>query len=56
MNMNVFAKFDKITQMIVQDIKETKHYGHTVGRTMRKHYTLSQTQFAGGIMKSVVWC
>ena len=31
--MNVFAKFDNIPSMILQDIKETKRYGHTVGRT-----------------------
>ena len=31
--MNVFAKFDEIPSMILQDIKETKRYGHTVGRT-----------------------
>ena len=31
--MNVFAKFDEILSMILQDIKETKRYGHTVGRT-----------------------
>ena len=31
--MNVFAKFDEIPSMILQDIKETKHYGHTVGRS-----------------------
>ena len=31
--MNVFAKFDKIPSMILQDIKETKRYGHTHGRT-----------------------
>ena len=29
--MNVFAKFDEIPSMILQDIKETKHYGHMVG-------------------------
>ena len=29
--MNVFAKFDEIPSMILQDIKETKHYGRTVG-------------------------
>ena len=29
--MNVFAKFDEIPSMILQDIKETKRYGHTVG-------------------------
>ena len=29
--MNVFAKFDEIPSMILQDIKETKRYGNTVG-------------------------
>ena len=29
--MNMFAKFDEIPSMILQDIKETKRYGHTVG-------------------------
>ena len=29
----MFAKFDEIPSMILQDIKETKHYGRTVGRT-----------------------
>ena len=33
--MNEFAKFDEISSMILQDIKETKRYGHTVGRTFR---------------------
>ena len=31
-HMKVFAKFDEIPSMILQDIKETKHYGHMVGR------------------------
>ena len=31
--MNVFAKFDEIPSMILQDIKETKRYGRTVGRS-----------------------
>ena len=31
--MKVFAKFDEIPSMILQDIKETKRYGHTVGRS-----------------------
>ena len=31
--MNVFAKFDEIPSMILQDIKETKRYGHTDGRS-----------------------
>ena len=33
MYCNVFAKFDEIPSMILQDIKETKRYGHTVGRS-----------------------
>ena len=32
-HMNVFAKFDEILSIILQDIKETKRYGRTVGRT-----------------------
>ena len=31
--MNVFAKFDEIPSMILQNIMETKRYGRTVGRT-----------------------
>ena len=27
--MNVFAKFEEIPSMTLQDIKETKRYGHT---------------------------
>ena len=27
--MKVFAKFDEIPSMTLQDIKETKRYGHT---------------------------
>ena len=30
--MNVFAKFDEIPSMILQDIKETKRNGHTDDR------------------------
>ena len=32
--MNVFAKFDEIPSMILEVIKETKRYRHTVGRTV----------------------
>ena len=32
--MNVFAKSDEIPSMILQDIKETKRYGHTFGQTV----------------------
>ena len=52
--MNVFAKFDEIPSMILQDIKETKRYGRTVGRTTCKQYTLPQTQFAAGITKALI--
>ena len=31
--MNVFAKFDEIPSMILEVIKETKRYGHTVSRS-----------------------
>ena len=60
--MKVFAKFDEIPSKTLQDIKETKRYGHTFvclfvrsfgrtdGRTTVKQYTLPQTQFAGGII------
>ena len=33
MHMNVFGKFDEIPSMILQDVKETKRYGHTFVRT-----------------------
>ena len=32
--MNVFAKSDEIPSMILQDIKETKCYGHTDVKTV----------------------
>ena len=31
--INMFAKFDEIPAMTLQDIKETKRYGLTQGRT-----------------------
>ena len=31
--MNMFARFDENPAMTLQDIKETKHYGRTDGRT-----------------------
>ena len=31
--MNMFAKFDEIPSMILQDVKETKRYGSTDGRS-----------------------
>ena len=34
MHINVFAKFHEIPLMILQDVKETKRYGHTFGRSV----------------------
>ena len=31
--MNVFAKFDEIPSQTLQDIKKTKHHGHTFVRS-----------------------
>ena len=36
--MNVFAKFDEIPSMILQDIKETKRYGNMVGRSFGRTF------------------
>ena len=53
--MNMFARFDENQAMNLQDIKETKRYGRTDGRThgrtdnMKTVYPL-QTKFAGGII------
>ena len=50
--MNVFAKFDEIPSMILQDIKETKHNGHMDGwkdgRTdVKTVYPPTNTVFGG---------
>ena len=43
--MNVFAKFDEILSMILQDIKETKCYGHKKFRTKKRFgYTVGQSE------------
>ena len=36
--MNVFAKFDEIPSMLLQDIKETKRYGHTFVRSFVRSF------------------
>ena len=36
--MNVFGKFDEIPSMILQDIKETKRYGHTFVRSFVRSF------------------
>ena len=47
----MFARFNENPAMILQDIKETKCYGRTDGRTdnVKTVYPL-QTKFAGGII------
>ena len=55
--MNVFAKFDEIPSMILEVIKETKRYGHTVGRSfvrtdnVKTVYPPTNTVCGGGIIK-----
>ena len=55
--MNMFARFDENPAMILQDIKKTKRYGWTDGRTHGrtrartdnvKTVYPAQTKFAGG--------
>ena len=48
--MNMFARFNENPAMTLQDIKETKRYGRTDGRTdnVKTVYPL-QKKFAGGI-------
>ena len=58
--MNMFARFNENPAMTLQDIKETKRYGRTDGRThvrtdgrtdnVKTVYPL-QTKFAGGIIR-----
>ena len=36
--MTVFAKFDEIPSMTLQDIKETKRYGHTFVRSFVRSF------------------
>ena len=65
--MNMFARFDENPAMTLQDIKETKRYGRTDGRTHGRTHAHTdprththdnvktvyppQTKFAGGIKK-----
>ena len=57
--MNMFAKFDETPSMILQDIKETKHYGRTVGlpdvRTdnVKTVYPHTNTVCGGGIINEL---
>ena len=52
--MTMFARFDENPAMTLQDIKETKRYGRTHGRTQARTDNMKtvyppQTKFAGGI-------
>ena len=47
----MFARFDENPSIALQDIKETKRYGRTDGRTDNvKTVYRPQTKFAGGII------
>ena len=47
--MNMFARFDENPAMTLQDIKETKHYGRTDGRTDTQcENRLPTTKLGGG--------
>ena len=49
--INMFARFDENPAMILQDIKETKHYERTDACTDNvKALYPPQTKFAGGII------
>ena len=51
--MNMFARYDENPAMTLKDIKETKRYGRTHGRTDNvKTVYPPQTKFAGGIKKA----
>ena len=59
--MNMFARFDENPAMTLQDIKETKRYGRTDGRTDAhtdnvKTVYPPQTKFAGGIITWMTIC
>ena len=54
--MNLFAKFDEIPSMILQDIKETKRYGQTDGRSFGRTDNVKTVypptnKVCGGIMR-----
>ena len=49
--MNMFARFDENPAMTLQDIKETKRYGRTEGRTdgQRENNIPTTNKVCGGI-------
>ena len=53
----MFARFDENPAMTLQDIKETKRYGRTHGRTDNvKTVYPPQTKCAGGIIIQILFC
>ena len=51
-DINVFARFDEIPTLLVENIKEEpKCHRRTERRADRKQYTPPQTQFAGDIIE-----
>ena len=50
----MFARFDENPAKTLQDIKKTKRYRRTHGRTEVKTVYPPQTKFAGGIMKCIL--
>ena len=46
--MNVFAKFDEIPSMTLQNIKETKCYGQTFVRSVGQHENSIPSHKLGG--------
>ena len=54
--INMFARFDENPAMTLQDIKKTKRYGRTHGRTDNvKTVYPPQTKFAGGYNNVYLW-
>ena len=54
--MYMFAKFEEILEMTLQDIEETKHYGRTQAYTEGQCETLYPTQASlRGHKKSVAY-
>ena len=53
--MNMFARFDENPAMTLEDIKETKHYGRTDGRTdgQRENSIPTTNKVCGGYKKPV---
>ena len=55
--MNMFARFDENPAMTLEDIKETKRYGRTHGRTHNvKTVYPPQTKFAGYCIGNISNC